>query len=59
MRCLIDMLNYTKSNYIGPFQTLTELIVDRAVESNDNLKFLETIRVQSTSLRTIECNKIV
>lgn len=59
VRRLIDVLNYAKSNYIGPFQTLTKLIVDRAVESNDNLKFLETIRVQSTSLRTIECNKIV
>jgi dynein heavy chain len=59
VRRLIDVLNYAKSNYIGPFQTLTKLIVDRAVESNDNLKFLETIIVQSTSLRTIECNKIV
>lgn len=56
---LIEVLQYAKSNYIGPFQTLTKLIVDRAAESNDNLKFLESIRNQCTALRQIEPDKII
>ncbi len=56
---IIDVLQYAKSNYIGPFQTLTQQIVSRAAESNDNLKFLESIRPQCTALRTIEPEKIV
>jgi dynein heavy chain len=56
---LIEVLQYAKSNYIGPFQTLTKQIVERAAESNDNLKFLESIRAQCTALRQIEPEKIV
>lgn len=56
---LIEVLHYAKSNYIGPFQTLTKQIVERAAESNDNLKFLESIRTQCTALRQIEPEKIV
>lgn len=56
---LIEVLQYAKSNYIGPFQTLTKQIVDRAAESNENLKFLESIRSQCTALRQIEPEKIV
>lgn len=56
---IIDVLQYAKSNYIGPFQALTQQIVSRAAESNDNLKFLESIRPQCTALRTIEPDKIV
>ena len=59
VRRLIEVLQYAKSNYIGPFQTLTQQIVDRAAESNDNLKFLESIRGQCTALRQIEPQKIV
>jgi dynein heavy chain len=56
---LIEVLQYAKSNYIGPFQMLTKQIVERAAESNDNLKFLESIRTQCTALRQIEPEKIV
>ncbi|KAJ1443008.1 dynein heavy chain, N-terminal region 1-domain-containing protein [Ochromonadaceae sp. CCMP2298] len=56
---LIEVLQYAKSNYIGPFQTLTKQIVERAAESNDNLKFLESIRSQCTALRQIEPESIV
>ena len=55
---IIEVLQYAKSNYIGPFQTLTQQIVQRAAESNDNLKFLESIRTQCTALRQIEPDKI-
>lgn len=55
---IIDVLQYAKSNYIAPFQNLTQQIVNRAAESNDNLKFLESIRPQSTDLRQIEPEKI-
>jgi dynein heavy chain len=55
---IIEVLQYAKSNYIGPFQTLTQQIVQRAAESNDNLKYLEMIRVQCTLLRQIEPEKI-
>lgn len=56
---LIEVLQYAKSNYITPFQTLTKQIVERAAESNDNLKFLESIRPQCTALRQIEPENIV
>jgi dynein heavy chain len=56
---IIDVLHYAKSNYIGPFQTLTKQIAERAAEANDNLKYLETIREQCTDLRTISADKIV
>lgn len=56
---IIEVLQYAKSNYIGPFQTLTEQIVARATEANDNLKYLESIREQCTLLRTIEPEKLV
>lgn len=59
VRRIIEVLKYAKSNYIGPFQTLTQQIVERAAESNDNLKFLESIRNQCTALRQIEPDKIV
>jgi len=55
---IIDVLQYAKSNYIGPFQALTQQIVTRAAESNDNLKFLESIRSQCTALRQIEPDNI-
>eukprot|EP00981_Chlorochromonas_danica_P004175 scaffold838_cov160-Ochromonas_danica.AAC.12 len=56
---IIDVLQYAKSNYIGPFQSWTQQIVSRAAESNDNLKFLESIRPQCTALRNIDPEKIV
>lgn len=56
---IIDVLQYAKSNYIGPFQVWTQQIVTRAAESNDNLKFLESVRPQCTALRNIEPEKIV
>ena len=56
---IIDVLQYAKSSYIGPFQSLTQQIVARAAEANDNLKYLETIREQCTALRTIEADKLV
>lgn len=56
---IIEVLQYAKSNYIVPFETLTRQIVSRAAEANDNLKFLETIRTQCISLREIEADKIV
>ena len=56
---IIEVLNYAKSSYIGPFQTLTEQIISRAAEANDNLKYLETIRQQCTDLRTVEAVKVV
>jgi dynein heavy chain len=56
---IIDVLQYAKSNYIGPFQTLTQQIVTRATEANDNLKYLETIRDQCTALRNIEPQNLV
>jgi dynein heavy chain len=56
---IVEVLKYAKSNYFGPFEALTQQIVVRAAESNDNLKFLETIREQSTSLRTIEAQRVV
>ena len=56
---IIDVLQDAKSSYIGPFQTLTQQIVARAAEANDNLKYLETIRDQCTALRTIEADKLV
>lgn len=59
VRRIISVLEYANSNYIGPFSSLTEQIVARAAEANDNLKFLESIRTQCTDLRTIEPQKIV
>ena len=56
---IIEVLNYAKSSYIGPFQTLTQQIVARAAEANDNLKYLETIRDQCTALRMIAAEKVV
>lgn len=56
---IIEVLHYAKSSYIGPFQTLTQQIVARAAEANDNLKYLETVREQCTALRTIEAEKVV
>lgn len=55
---ILEVLHYAKSNYIGPFQTLTEQILARATEANDNLKYLETIREQCTALRTIDPSKL-
>lgn len=51
---IIKVLEYASSNYIGPFKTLTQQIVARAAEANDNLKFLESIREQCTALRTVD-----
>jgi dynein heavy chain len=59
VRRIIEVLQYAKSSYIGPFQTLTQQIVARAAEANDNLKYLESIRDQCTALRTIEAEKVV
>ena len=56
---IIEVLHYAKSSYIGPFQTLTEQIISRAAEANDNLKYLETIRQQCTDLRTVDAVKVV
>ena len=56
---IIDVLQYAKSNYIGPFETLTRQIVSRAAEANDNLKFLETIRSQCMQLREVTANQIM
>jgi dynein heavy chain len=56
---ILQVLQYAKSNYIGPFETLTRQIVSRAAEANDNLRFLETIRAQCVHLREIEADKIV
>ena len=56
---IIEVLQYAKSNYIGPFSQLTQQIAVRAAESNDNLKFLESIRTQCTALRQISPEKIV
>jgi dynein heavy chain, axonemal len=56
---IIEVLEYAKSNYIGPFRNRTQEILTRAAEANDNLKFLETIRDQCTALRTIDAEKIV
>ena len=55
---IIEVLQYAKSSYIGPFQTLTQQIVARAAEANDNLKYLETIREQCTALRTVDAEKV-
>ena len=54
-----EVLNYSKSNYIGPFEDLTRQIVARAAEANDNLKYLESIRAQCTALREIEADKLI
>lgn len=59
MKAIIDVLQYAKSNYITPFQLWTQQIVTRAIESNDNLKFLESIRSQCTALRSIEASGII
>ena len=56
---IIQVLQYAKSNYIGPFEALTKQIVSRAAEANDNLRFLETIRPQCVLLREVEADKIV
>ena len=56
---IVDVLEYAKSNYIGPFRSLTEQIVSKAAEANDNLKYLESIREQCTALHTIEPQNIV
>jgi dynein heavy chain len=56
---IIEVLQYAKGNYIGPFSQLTQQIAVRAAESNDNLKFLESIRTQCTALRQISPEKIV
>ena len=56
---IIEVLHYAKSSYIGPFQTLTQQIVARAAEANDNLKYLETIREQCTALRTVDAERVV
>ncbi len=56
---IVGVLEYAKSNYIGPFHTLTKQIVAKAAEANDNLKYLESIREQCTALHTIEAQKIV
>jgi dynein heavy chain len=56
---IIEVLNYAKSNYLGPFNALTKQIEARAAEANDNLKYLESIRPQCTALREIEAEKVV
>jgi dynein heavy chain, axonemal len=56
---VVDVLEYAKSNYIGPFHALTKQIVAKAAEANDNLKYLESIREQCTALHTIEAEKII
>jgi dynein heavy chain len=55
---IVEVLTNSESNYIGPFQVLTEQIVTKAAQANDNLKFLESIREQCTDLHTIEAPKI-
>jgi len=54
-----EVLNYSKSNYIGPFEDLSKQIIARAAEANDNLKYLETIREQCVALRDVEAGKVV
>ena len=56
---IVDALQHSKSNYIAPFRLLTEQIVTKAAQANDNLKYLESIREQCTDLHTIEAPKIV
>ena len=56
---IVEVLKYAKSNYYAPFESLTQLIVIRAAESNDNLKFLESMREQASALRTIEPEHVV
>lgn len=56
---IVDALQYAKSNYIAPFHSLTNQIVTRASEANDNLKYLESIRQHCVMLREIEANKLV
>lgn len=53
------VLEYAKSNYIGPFQSLAQQITTRAAEANDNLKYLDTIREQCTALRNISPEQVV
>jgi dynein heavy chain, axonemal len=55
----MDILVHASSNYIVPFQDLSKQLVARAAEANDNLKFLESIRVQCTALREIESETLV
>jgi len=59
VRRIVEVLEYAKSNYIGPFHTLTQQIVAKAAEANDNLKYLESIRDHCTALHTIAADKIV
>ncbi len=59
VRRIVEVLEYAKSNYIGPFRTLTQQIVAKAAEANDNLKYLESIREHCTALHTIAADKIV
>ena len=59
VRKIVEVLEYANSNYIGPFQSLSKQIVEKATEANDTLKYLETIRPQCTALRTIEAEKVI
>ena len=56
---IIEVLEYAKSNYIAPFQSLTQQIIERAEEANDNLKYLESIREQCTALHTVPAETLV
>ncbi len=55
---IVDVLFHSKSNYIGPFRLLTEQIVNKAAQANDNLKYLESIREQCTALHTVDAPQI-
>jgi len=55
---IMEVLQYAKSNYIGPFQSLTQQIVERAEEANDNLKYLESLREQCTALHTVPAEQV-
>ena len=56
---ILEVLRHAKSNYIGPFEHLTQQILTRAAEANDNLKFLESIRPQCVLLREVEAQKVI
>ena len=55
---IVNVLQHNKSNYIAPFRLLTEQIVTKAAQANDNLKYLESIREQCTALHTVEAPMI-
>ena len=59
VRRIIEVLQYSKSNYIEPFDLLSNQIVVRAAEANDNLKYLESIREQCTALRETPAENLV